>query len=57
VSLVFLILLNKTGLQRKNMSIVETTLCMLEQFGMPCYLWVEACNTIVHIMNRCLMSH
>lgn len=40
--------------KRKNRSIVKTAQCMLEQFGMPHFLWAEVCNrnTVVHILNR-----
>ena len=26
---------------------------MLEQFGIPWFLWVEACLNVVHTLNQC----
>ena len=38
--------------KRKNHSISKAARAMLHDQGMPHYLWIEACNTIVYIQNR-----
>ena len=39
--------------ERKNRSIVEIAWCMLDQFGMPHFLWKKPCHTSVHILDMC----
>lgn len=31
---------------------VETAKAMIHDQGLPMYLWVEACNTVVYVQNR-----
>ncbi|KAM1362557.1 hypothetical protein ACFX2H_027362 [Malus domestica] len=38
--------------ERKNRTIVEMAKAMLHDEGMPQYLWGEAVNTTVYLMNR-----
>lgn len=38
--------------ERKNRSLIEMTRCMLEDSGLPKFLWAEAVNTANFIQNR-----
>ena len=38
--------------ERKNRSIVGSTIAMLHDQSLPFFLWAEACCTIVYILNR-----
>jgi transposase InsO family protein len=38
--------------ERKNMAIIGATRAMLHDQGLPLFLWVEACNTVVYLQNR-----
>ena len=40
-------------IERKNKKIVGVARVMLHDQGLPLHLWVEACNTRVHVHNRC----
>jgi transposase InsO family protein len=60
---------NKEGIQRelithhnpqqngvtesKNRTIVGATRAMLHDQGLPMHLWVDACNTVVHVKKHC----
>jgi transposase InsO family protein len=39
--------------KRKNKKIVGATRVMLHDQGLPIYLWVYACNTVIYVENRC----
>jgi hypothetical protein len=39
--------------KRKNITIVGATRLMLHDQGLPMHLWVEACNCVVYVQNRC----
>eukprot|EP00253_Pinus_taeda_P031395 PITA_31395 len=39
--------------ERKNKTIMGVAWAMLHDQGLPLHLWVEACNTIVYVQNRC----
>ena len=39
--------------KRKNRTIVGATWAMLHDQGLPLHLWVEECNTVVYVQNRC----
>ena len=38
--------------ERKNRTIMEATRAMIYDQDMPKFLWVKACNTVVHVQNR-----
>jgi hypothetical protein len=38
--------------KRKNRAIVGAARAMLHDQGLPLFLWVEACNTVVYLQNR-----
>ena len=40
--------------ERKNIMIMGDAQAMLHDQGLPMHLWVEACNTVVYVKNRCL---
>jgi hypothetical protein len=39
--------------EKKNRTIVGAARAMLHDQGLPLHLWVEACNTVVYVQNRC----
>ena len=39
--------------ERKNITIMGVAQAMLHDQGLPMHLWVEACNTMVYVQNRC----
>jgi hypothetical protein len=40
--------------ERKNMSIMEMTRCIMHEKELPNKLWVEVANTTVYLLNRML---
>ena len=40
--------------ERKNRTIVSAARAMLHDQALPMHMWVEACNTIVHVQNHYL---
>ena len=39
--------------ERKNRTIVGVAGAMMHDQVLPMHLWVEACNTVVYVKNRC----
>jgi hypothetical protein len=39
-------------LERKNMTVMEMTRCILFEKKLPKFLWAEAINTSVYLLNR-----
>ena len=37
--------------ERKNKSIIGAARAMIHDQGLPLFLWVEACNTVVYLQN------
>nr|GFA65705.1 retrovirus-related Pol polyprotein from transposon TNT 1-94 [Tanacetum cinerariifolium] len=42
--------------ERKNMTLIEASRTMLEDFLLPILFWAEAVNTVCYIQNRVLMT-
>jgi transposase InsO family protein len=38
--------------ERKNRSIISAVKAMIDDRSLPLYLWTEACNTVVYLLNR-----
>jgi len=38
--------------ERKNRAIIGASKDMLNNYGLPKFLWVEACNTTIFLQNR-----